>query len=63
MTLPEFIGPLSMRAATDQEKYQEFLDLTDFITGDKKRRDALQAEAAGDGDGGGGGKKKKKKGK
>ena len=48
LTLPEFIGPLSMRAATDQEKYQEFLDLTDFLTGDKKRREALAADLNGD---------------
>jgi len=64
LTLPEFIGPLSMRAATDQEKYQEFLDLTDFLTGDKKRREALAADLNGEGGGGGAkDKKKKKKGK
>jgi len=52
-----------MRAATDQEKYQEFLDLTDFLTGDKKRREALAADLNGDAGAGGKEKKKKKKGK
>jgi len=59
--LPEFIGPLSMRAATDKEKYDEFIELSDFLTGDGKRRKEAAAELAGDAPAGK--EKKKKKGK
>lgn len=61
MTLPEFIGPLSLCANTMDDQYDEFKKFTDYITGDGARRDKLEAAAAGDGDGEGGPKKKKKK--
>ena len=61
--MPEFIGPLSICKDTTKEDYEEIQEFTDFITGDKKRRDALEAELGGDDGGGGDKKKKKKKGK
>lgn len=44
------------------DQYEQFTILTDFISGDKARRDKLAAAANGDADDGGP-KKKKKKGK
>lgn len=63
LSLPEFIGPLSICKDTTKEQYEEIQEFTDFITGDKKRREALDAALNGDDGDGGGGKKKKKKGK
>ncbi len=63
--LQEFIGPLSLCAATMQDEYQEFQKFTDFITGDGARREKIEAALRGEDDGGGGkgkdakGKKKK----
>lgn len=62
LSLPEFVGPLSICKDTTKEQYEEIQEFTDFITGDKKRREALNAALDGD-DGGDGKKKKKKKGK
>lgn len=61
LSLPEFVGPLSICKDTTKEQYEEILEFTDFITGDKKRRDAMEKTL--DGDDGGDKKKKKKKGK
>jgi len=61
LTLPEFIGPLSLCANTMDDSYEEFLKFTDYITGDGARREKLEAAAAGDGEEGGGKDKKKKK--
>ena len=61
LTLPEFIGPLSLCANTMDDQYEEFLKFTDYITGDGARREKLEAAAAGDGEEGGGKDKKKKK--
>lgn len=65
MALPEFIGPLSICSNTLQDQYEEdFLKFTGYITGDDKRRAALEALMGGDEEGGGKkGKKDKKKGK
>jgi SpoVK/Ycf46/Vps4 family AAA+-type ATPase len=60
LTLPEFIGPLSLCSHTMQDQYEEFKKFTDFITEDGSRREKLLAAAAGDGDGDGGPKKGKK---
>lgn len=63
--LQEFIGPLSLCAATMQDEYQEFQKFTDFLTGDGARREKIEAALRGEDDGGGGkgkdakGKKKK----
>lgn len=35
LTLPEFIGPLSLCAATMDDQYESYKDFTDMITGDK----------------------------
>lgn len=43
------------------DQYQAYKDFTDFVTGDKGRRDKLLAALNGDNDGGDGKKKKKKK--
>ncbi len=65
LMLQEFIGPLSLCAATMQDEYQEFQKFTDFITGDGARREKIEAALRGEDDGGGGkgkdakGKKKK----
>lgn len=61
LTLPEFIGPLSLCANTMDDQYEEFKKFTDYITGDGARREKAEAALAGDGDGDGGPKKKKKK--
>ena len=54
MSLPEFIGPLSICSNTMQDQYEEdFLKFTGYITGDAKRREALEAAMGGDDDGGG----------
>ena len=63
LSLPEFIGPLSICSNTMQDQYEEdFLKFTGYITGDAKRREALEAALGGE-DGDGGGKKGKKGGK
>lgn len=59
LQLAEFVGPLSLKSNTMDDQYEEIKAFTDVITGDKKRRDKLAKELAGD-DGGG---KDKKKGK
>jgi len=59
LTLAEFIGPLSQNPPTMDDQYESLKGFTDLITGDAKRRAAL--EAPPDEDGGGGKKKKKKK--
>ena len=59
LTLAEFIGPLSLRQNTMDDQYEEIKAFTDTITGDKKRRDKLAKELAGD-DGDSKDKKKKK---
>lgn len=46
-----------------QDQWDEYAKFTDFITGDGKRREAIEASLRGDNDGGGGDPKKKKKGK
>lgn len=61
LTISEFIGPLSLCSNTMDDQYEEFQTFTDFISGDKSRRDKLIAAAAGDGDDAGPKKKKKKK--
>ena len=61
LALPEFIGPLSQCSNTMDDQYEELKGFTDKITGDKARRDKLEAAAAGDGEGGPKKKKKKKK--
>ena len=66
MSLPEFIGPLSICSNTMQDQYEEdFLKFTGYITGDAKRREALEAALGGEEGGKDGGKKGKgkKKGK
>ena len=60
LALPEFIGPLSQCSNTMDDQYEELKGFTDKITGDKARRDKLEAAAGGD-DGAPKGKKKKKK--
>ena len=61
MTLPEFIGPLSLCPSTMKEDYDDIQTFTDYVTGDKAARDKLKAELAGDYDGGDPKKKKNKK--
>jgi len=64
LALPEFIGPLSLCASTMDDQYEDFRNFTDYQTGDKKRRDEIEAALKGeDGDAGPkkGGKKAKKK--
>lgn len=63
MTLPEFIGPLTLCQNTMEDQYAEYQKFTGYITGDDKRREALEAAMNPDGDGGKEGKKKGKKGK
>lgn len=63
LSLPEFIGPLSICKNTMAEEYEEMQGFTDFITGDGKRRIAMMSDADGGDDGGGKKKKGKKKGK
>lgn len=60
--LAEFIGPLSLCSNTMDDQYADFKTFTDAVTGDKKRRDAIEAALKGDDDGGDP-KGKKKKGK
>jgi IQ and AAA domain-containing protein len=65
LTLPEFIGPLSLCGCTMDDQWKDFQTFTGFITGDDKRRAAIEAALAGDDAGGDpkkkkGGKKKKK---
>ena len=62
LTLPEFIGPLSQCDQTMDDAYEEYLNFTDDITGQKKARQALMIAADGD-EGGPKKKGKKKKGK
>ena len=59
--MQEFIGPLSLCANTMDDQYAEYKKFTDFITGDGKRRDALEAALRGEDDDGDPKKKKKKK--
>lgn len=64
LTLPEFIGPLSLRSNTDDEEYEVFQKFTEDITGDLKIRKAMKLAEGGDdgkkkGKGKGKGKKKK----
>lgn len=61
LTLQEFIGPLSLCANTMDDQYQEFKDFTDFISGDGKRREKVQAALKGEDDDSDPKKKKKKK--
>jgi hypothetical protein len=61
LTLQEFIGPLSLCANTMDDQYEDYKTFTDFITEDKKRRDALEAALKGEDDDGDPKKKKKKK--
>jgi SpoVK/Ycf46/Vps4 family AAA+-type ATPase len=66
LALAEFIGPLSLCAATMDDQYDDFRKFTDDITGDGKRRTEIEAALRGDdGDKDPKGKKKggKKKGK
>lgn len=64
--LSEFIGPLSLTHNTMNDLYEEYTKFTDHVSGDQKRRDAIEAAKRGDDDGGddkkkkGKGKKKKK---
>ena len=60
--LAEFIGPLSLCASTMDDQYDEFRTFTDNMTGDKKRRDEIEAVLKGDsGDANPKGKKAAKK--
>jgi hypothetical protein len=61
LMLQEFIGPLSLCAATMQDEYQEFQKFTDYITGDGARREKIEAALRGEDDAGGDKKGKKKK--
>jgi len=60
LSLPEFIGPLSLCANTMDDQYDEFKKFTDDISGDGKRRAEIEAALRGE-DGGEDPKKKKKK--
>ena len=66
LTLAEFIGPLSLCGCTLDDQWVEYKKFTDFITGDGKRREQIEAMLRGEDGGGdpkkkkGGGKKKKK---
>ena len=64
LTLAEFIGPLSLCGCTMDDQWKEFQNFTGFITGDDKRRAAIEVAQQGD-DGADPKKKKggKKKGK
>jgi hypothetical protein len=62
LSLPEFIGPLSLCAATMDDQYDDFKKFTDDITGDGKRRAEIEAALRGE-DGDSDPKKKKGKGK
>ena len=46
--LAEFIGPLSLCASTMDDQYDDFRTFTDNMTGDKKRRDEIEAVLKGD---------------
>lgn len=59
LALPEFIGPLSLCAATMDDQYDDFRKFTDDITGDGKRRAEIEAALRGE-DGDSDPKKKKK---
>lgn len=48
LSLPEFIGPLSLCASTMDDQYDDFRKFTDDMTGDKKRRDEIEAALKGD---------------
>lgn len=65
LALPEFIGPLSLCASTMDDQYDEYRKFTDDMTGDKKRRDEIEAALKGDEPGAnpkaGKGKKSKKR--
>ena len=64
LALTEFIGPLSLCASTMDDQYDDFRKFTDDMTGDKKRRDEIEAALKGDEPGAAGakaGKKAKKK--
>jgi hypothetical protein len=65
LALAEFLGPLTSQSCTDAETNEEFKKFTDIITGDKKRRDEIQAALNPDAeaDKGKKGKPAKKKGK
>lgn len=41
LLLSEFIGPLSLTHNTMDDLYEEYRKFTDYITGDKDRRDKL----------------------
>ena len=43
LAISEFIGPLSLQGCTDAEQHKAITDFTDFITGDKSRRKAIEA--------------------
>lgn len=48
LALPEFIGPLSLCSSTMDDQYDEYRKFTDDMTGDKKRRDEIEAALKGD---------------
>ncbi len=48
LTLPEFIGPLSLTGNTMDEQYKNYLKFTDQITGDGVRRDKMLAMLNGE---------------
>jgi len=59
LTLPEFIGPLSLCSQTMQDQWEDLKKFTSQITGDDKRLAALKQALDGD-EGAGDGKKAKK---
>jgi len=64
LALAEFIGPLSLCAATMDDQYDDFRKFTDDITGQGKKRAEIEAALRGDdGDKDPKGKGKKKAGK
>lgn len=63
LSLPEFIGPLSLCSSTLDDQYDEFKKFTDDISGDGKRRAEIEAALRGEDGDADPKKKKKKKGK
>ncbi len=61
LTLPEFIGPLSLCANTMQDQYKSYQKFTDYITEDGVRREKMLALLNGEDDDNDPKKKKKKK--
>ena len=61
MAISEFIGPLSLTHSTMDDLYETYKKFTDHVTGDKLRRDRIEAALKGEGDDDGKKKKKKKK--